>query len=627
VSIIGSVTVGTHAVTQSGVWNVQTVDSGINVTGTVASTQSGVWNVQVVDSGISAAQAGVWNVQVVYSGVSIVGTVASTQSGGWNVQVVDSGVSAAQAGVWNVQVVDSGVSVVGTVTVGTHAVTQSGVWNVQVVDSGIAATQAGVWNMQIVDSGVNVTGTVAATQSGIWNVQVVDSGVSIVGSVTVGTHAVTQSGVWNVQTVDSGINVVQGLNNSDAGTAWNVYVVNQSGSASNVAGTLTHNSGAPAANNIGVLPAVASAAAPTYTAGNQVLLSTDLSGALRVSGSAAGPSTQGPGADGGTEWGVYCVNCVAGSGGTAQQGVGIDAGPAWNVAGWVGVTNFPASQTVAGTVSAAQSGVWNVQIVDSGVSVAVSNFPATQPVTQSGIWNVQVVDSGVSIIGSVAVTGTVAVSGTVASTQSGVWNMQVVDSGINVVNTVTVTGPLTDAQLRASRVPVYVEFDGGLVRDMSDTTVGSALSSTVGTVGFSDGTNAQVPRVYDVDSVGTQWAAGSAIVWPTGAGGQVTSGHTTSNGWFPLDVKPVTKRVATALATAVTCAASATAAPTTALSSRSSIVAKNVSAVTIYIGGSAVTTTTGIPLYPGETFADDVDYSTIYCIVAAGTAELRVMEQ
>lgn len=50
-------------------------------------------------------------------------------------------------------------------------------------------------------------------------------------------------------------------------------------------GSLSNNTAAPAANNIGVLPAVANAAAPSWTEGNQVLLSTDLSGALRVTGS------------------------------------------------------------------------------------------------------------------------------------------------------------------------------------------------------------------------------------------------------------------------------------------------------------------------------------------------------
>lgn len=51
------------------------------------------------------------------------------------------------------------------------------------------------------------------------------------------------------------------------------------------AGSLTNNNAAPGSNNQGVLPAVASAAAQSYTEGNQVLLSTDLAGALRVTGS------------------------------------------------------------------------------------------------------------------------------------------------------------------------------------------------------------------------------------------------------------------------------------------------------------------------------------------------------
>lgn len=55
-----------------------------------------------------------------------------------------------------------------------------------------------------------------------------------------------------------------------------------------VDGDLTHDDAAPAATQIGVLPAIANAAGPTWTEGNQVLLSTDLSGALRVSGGGAG---------------------------------------------------------------------------------------------------------------------------------------------------------------------------------------------------------------------------------------------------------------------------------------------------------------------------------------------------
>jgi hypothetical protein len=56
----------------------------------------------------------------------------------------------------------------------------------------------------------------------------------------------------------------------------------------NVAGTLTHNNAAPAStNNLGVLPAIANAAAPTFTEGDQVLLSTNLTGAVRSSAEAS----------------------------------------------------------------------------------------------------------------------------------------------------------------------------------------------------------------------------------------------------------------------------------------------------------------------------------------------------
>lgn len=52
-----------------------------------------------------------------------------------------------------------------------------------------------------------------------------------------------------------------------------------------VSGSKTNNNTVPGATNLGTLPAVATNAAPTYTEGYQVGLSTDLAGALRVTGS------------------------------------------------------------------------------------------------------------------------------------------------------------------------------------------------------------------------------------------------------------------------------------------------------------------------------------------------------
>lgn len=81
------------------------------------------------------------------------------------------------------------------------------------------------------------------------------------GSIANTTFAATQSGTWNIGTLTSITNTVT------------------------AAGTLTNNNAAPAATNFGVLSARANAAAPSYTEGNQTLLSTDLAGNLRVTGS------------------------------------------------------------------------------------------------------------------------------------------------------------------------------------------------------------------------------------------------------------------------------------------------------------------------------------------------------
>lgn len=56
-------------------------------------------------------------------------------------------------------------------------------------------------------------------------------------------------------------------------------------SSATVSGSKSNNAAVPGATNLGTLPAIATAAAPSYTEGFQVGLSTDLSGALRVSGS------------------------------------------------------------------------------------------------------------------------------------------------------------------------------------------------------------------------------------------------------------------------------------------------------------------------------------------------------
>lgn len=83
-----------------------------------------------------------------------------------------------------------------------------------------------------------------------------------------------------------------------------------------------------------------------------------------------------------------------------------------------------------------------------------------------------------------------------------------------------------------------------------------------------------------------------------------------------------------ALATAVTVTTSATALPTTALTNRRSLVVYNNSSVTVFIGGSSVTTSNGMPIAAG-TYSPAIDASpglVIYGIVASSTADMRVLE-
>src|SRR5271166_4567375 len=104
-----------------------------------------------------------------------------------------------------------------------------------------------------------------------------------------------------------------------------------------VTGTLTHNNAAPIANNFGVLPAVASSAAPTYNAGDQVLLSTDLAGNLRVSVASVVATNNI------TEWANVLLGAPT-TYGTAPTG---------NIV--IGVNAF-----VTNTVPVSQSGSWTV---------------------------------------------------------------------------------------------------------------------------------------------------------------------------------------------------------------------------------------------------------------------------
>jgi hypothetical protein len=77
------------------------------------------------------------------------------------------------------------------------------------------------------------------------------------------------------------------------GADGNVFVRQATASNLNatVVGTLTNNNAAPAATNVGALTVLANASAPSFTEGDQVLLSSDLAGNLRTRTRPAAPLT------------------------------------------------------------------------------------------------------------------------------------------------------------------------------------------------------------------------------------------------------------------------------------------------------------------------------------------------
>lgn len=304
----------------------------------------------------------------------------------------------------------------------------------------------------------------------------------------------------------------------------------------------------------------------------------------------------------------------------------------------------PVSGAVTATVSQATGTNLHV-VVDSAPSTAV-----TGPLTDAQLRAVAVPVSGT--ITANAGSGTMAVSaaslplpsgastaakqpalGTAGSASADVLTVQGVASMTAlkvdgsavtqpVSGTVTAnagTGSFTVAQATAANLQAQTS---------SESATASAVPTNASAAGFSDGTNLRIPRVVDVDTSGTtNYAAASAIVSPTfGGTADIVQAQTDDSGNVGLRVAPHWKRSSVALASAVTCATTATAAPTAVLSRRVTLTLMNNSSVTIYLGHSAVTTSTGMPLAPGASFSDNVQSTPYYCIVASGTAELRVLE-
>lgn len=163
--------------------------------------------------------------------------------------------------------------------------------------------------------------------------------------------------------------------------------------------------------------------------------------------------------------------------------------------GTISVDNFPPVQVISSSsstakVTAYQGGAWTAT-VNTATATFVTNFPTVQavsgpltntelrassvPVTsyQGGTWNVNTLNAS---------TSTVISSGSVTAYQgTSPWVVNLTTSVIvsNLPAVQAVSGPLTDAQLRASSVPVAASQAGAWSVTVLNASTSTAISGTV----------------------------------------------------------------------------------------------------------------------------------------------------
>ncbi len=515
VSLTSTTITGTVAVTQStSPWVVSgtvTANAGTGNFTVVQSTAANL-NATVVGTGtfaVQAAQSGTWNIgtlTTITNPVTVVGDSASGAANAGNPVKTGGVFNTAQPTVTNGQTVDSQSTARGAAIVATGVDT----FNVTVNAALPAGTN--VIGHVITDTGSTtvVTGTVAVTQSGSWTNTVTQATAANLNATVVGT------GTFAVQAAQSG-----------------TWTVQQGGAPWSQVGTLTHNNAAPAANNVGVLPAVASSAAPTYNAGDQVLLSTDLSGNLRVAGSLTVSDADTVGTPGT----LNANNATATVTTTGQGGVGVliaagtlaatvvpeisyDGGTTWVASVFFDPTaNTTSANLVFTNPNAATTrtilidgGVSNVRVrvsaFTSGTATATlrSTFNAGgQYVNQGGTWNV-------GVTGTVAVTQSTSpwvVSGTVTA-NAGTGNFTVVQSTAASLNA-TVVGTGTFA-VQAAQSGTWTVQQGGApwsqnLTQVAGTSLGATAVTNFGTA----------PAAAAVPGVNASLFAGTTGITATGS--------------------------------------------------------------------------------------------------------------
>lgn len=551
-----------------------------------------------------------------------IGYMLMPDGGALEVYVTGGTVNAAQSGTWNIN------NITGTVSLPTGASTSAlqtaGNASLASIDAKTPPLgQTTMANSSPVTIASDQT-AVPASQSGVWNVRAQDGVGNPLASSTSAPTGTEQALI--VRNIPSGTQAVSGTVNAVQGGTWNL---------NNITGTVSLPTGAATEATLGTrlsdstftsrFPAASllgdATANPTTTGTASFLfgyngstwdrLRSSTANGLLVEVSRLGPGTNyigktrltdgtldltllnsAPGSDTGqVAVPVRVISSLASGGGGTSSSFGAAFPATGTAAGFFDGTNMVGARTFDLDSSA---GVQNVL----GVSLRVTGSGGSSEVATGA-------------------------GATTSSTLRVVLPTDQTPIPATVTGTVTAnagTGNFTVVQPTASNLRAQTS---------SESNVNAALPAQASTVAYSDGANAQVPRVYDADtSAGTYWATASVVTGPASGGVNVatvaaTAPTSTATGLY---VRPVAKGVSNPVTTAVTCSTSATPAPSSALTGRTTLTLLNNGTSTIYIGGSTVTTSNGLPLLPGASFTDDVANSSYYCIVASGTGELRVLE-
>lgn len=320
---------GTVAATQSGTWNINNVSGTVSLpTGaaTAANQSTEITALQLLDDIVASEGGAFTKVATIGGELDDTSTTAASEDTVSPVRITAqramhtnlrdaSGTEIAtasnpvridptgttpqpvtQSGTWNI------TNVSGTVSLPTGASTlaeqQTQTTSLQLIDDTVHATNAAFSKANAIAGQLDDASTTAATEDNVAPVRITaQRAVHMNLRNVAGTEMGTSSNPLQVSLANTGANAtpitdnitqINGVSalagNGVTGTgSLRVTIASDNTAFSvNASGTKTNNNAAPGATNFGTLPGIATAGTQAWTEGNQVALSTDLSGNTRI---------------------------------------------------------------------------------------------------------------------------------------------------------------------------------------------------------------------------------------------------------------------------------------------------------------------------------------------------------